>query len=589
MQKTNRQTLAVFWRHAMQYRLMVSIITIGIFVVIVCDTVKPLVYKQFFDTLFGTNVDKVDQATHYFWYIILLTLINQLVWRVICLANNYFQPRVMSDLLNTCFEYVQGHSYTFFTNHFVGSLVTRIRRYQGAFESIADQLCWNLIITGLRIVFIFAVLFYKLWILGIIMLIWTIIYLVFAYAYCTFKLKYDIAKAAQETRTTGYISDVLTNNLNIKLFVTEAIEIKIFHSITEKLFQLRKKSWDIGQYAELFQSISMVVLEFLLIRTGIHYWQKGWLTIGDLVMLTSYVRDMSHQLWDVGRSIRTIYEALADAEEMTQILYTPYEIVDEPDAQDLQVTEGCIEFQNVCVQYDGETDVLKNLNLTIRPGEHVGIVGPSGGGKSTITNVLTGLVKLKNGRILIDGQDISLVTQDSLRKNISLVSQNTQLFYRSLRDNIAYGCPDATDEEIIAASKAAQCHDFIQALSHGYAMLVGERGIKLSGGQRQRIAIARAILKNARISVLDEATSSLDSKAEYLIQDVLQGLIEGRTTICVAHRLSTIMNAHRILVVNEGQICEEGTHEELIQMPNGIYQKLWNIQAGAYDGLSIKL
>jgi ATP-binding cassette subfamily B protein len=326
----------------------------------------------------------------------------------------------------------------------------------------------------------------------------------------------------------------------------------------------------------------MVVTEFAVMYFALTAWQRGELSVGGVVLLQAYFLRLFDKLWDAGSNIRAVYEALADANEMTELLVHQHGIKDAPAADLLTGVKGAVTFDAVTFGYHSGAAVLKDFNLSIKAGERVALVGPSGGGKSTILKLIMRLYDIQQGSIRIDGKDISTVTQDSLRAALSFVPQDPILFHRSLAENIRYAKPDATDEEVIAAARLAHAHEFIERSQHGYQTLVGERGIKLSGGERQRIAIARALLKNAPILILDEATSSLDSESEMLIQDALHTLMAGRTTIVVAHRLSTIMQMDRIVVISGGGILEEGTHEELLKEHQGTYQKLWNIQAGGF-------
>jgi ATP-binding cassette subfamily B protein len=329
----------------------------------------------------------------------------------------------------------------------------------------------------------------------------------------------------------------------------------------------------------------MLLIEGIMMYLALKFWKAGRLTVGDFTLIQLYLISIFDRLWGMGKQVRSFYEALADANEMTDILLTKPEITDAPNAKKLKLTSGKIEFKNVDFRYHKNAAVFNKFNLQIRPGERVALIGPSGGGKSTIVKMLFRFHDVTGGEILIDSQDISKATQDSLRDNLALVPQDPILFHRTLMENIRYSKNNATDEEVVAAAKAAHAHEFIIASQNGYNTYVGERGIKLSGGERQRVAIARAILKNAPILVLDEATSSLDSESEHYIQDALKNLMNGKTVIVIAHRLSTIMQMDRIIVLENGKITEQGKHAELLKVEEGTYQKLWQIQAGGFSSI----
>jgi ATP-binding cassette subfamily B protein len=287
-------------------------------------------------------------------------------------------------------------------------------------------------------------------------------------------------------------------------------------------------------------------------------------------------------VWTFGKILRRTAESLSDAEEMTVVLETPYDIVDVKRPTKLKIKNGEISFENVCFAYENNGNVVDNFSLDIKSKETVALVGSSGAGKTTLIKLILRMFDIQKGKILIDGQDIAKVSQESLRQNVSLVPQDPILFHRSLMENIRYGKPTATNKEVFKASKLAHCDEFISRLEKGYETFVGERGIKLSGGERQRVAIARAILRDAPILIMDEATSSLDSESEKFIQDSLDKLMKEKTVIVVAHRLSTIKKVDRIVVIDKKKIVEDGTHNSLIQLKNGIYKKLWDIQVGGF-------
>ncbi len=586
MRKTTKQTFSLYWQHVKNYKLLGLVMIISITIGFVLEVIIPLYYKKFFDTLTITNsLSRADLASELIKIIVIILIINICSWtifRAAVHANSRFQPKIMADLANTCFNYLQQHSHKFFINRFTGSLVRRVNRLVDSFEAIADRFYWDLFPTALKIVIILIVLTFTHPLFALIILIWAIVYIAISYGFALYKLKYDIQIAEHDSRVTGDLSDAISNNLNIKLFSALRKELFRFKRLTKKQQKLRTFNWDLNGYMEAFQHGIMVALEFLVFYFAIRLWLKGQITIGDFVLIQTYLLTIFMQLWDFSRIIRDIYRRLADAEEMTEILNTPYAVQDKPQAGELTVPAGQVVFKEVSFSYTKTRMVLKNFNLEIKPQEKVGIVGPSGAGKTTLANILLRLYDVQQGKILVDEQNIADVTQNSLRENISLVPQDPILFHRTLIENIRYGKPQATKAEIAKAAKAANCHDFINQLDQGYETYVGERGIKLSGGERQRVAIARAILKNAPILVLDEATSSLDSHSEMLIQDALEKLMTGKTTIVIAHRLSTLLKMDRIIVIDDQEIVETGTHKSLLKKPNGLYRKLWQLQAGGF-------
>ena len=582
-----RATLKLYWQHVRPHRRLGAGLILVIIVGTVLATIIPIFYKQFFDILSQAGIsDPTARASliHIITMVAAVHIIQWILWRVASFLNNRFQPQVIQDLMQTCFSYLHRHSFTFFQNNFVGSLVKRINRFADAFENIADNLYWFLLKLVVQMVVILAVLFSRKPILALLILVWVILYIAINWLLTNYKFRYDQERSEAETTVTGLLADTIANHANVKLFNGYEREVKGFHRATDRVRRLRTFTWDLDTLFEGCQAALMVGLEIAMFYVGINFWQRGALTVGDFVLIQAYLLSIFDQVWNLGRTIRHMYERLAEAGEMTEILQQPHDITDHPQAHTLAVRNGEIIFDRVHFYYNHTRPVIRNLSLTIAPGEKVALVGPSGAGKSTLVKLLLRLHDVSRGKISIDGQDIAKVTQESLWQQIGFVPQEPILFHRTLRENIQYGKPKATAEEVVTAAKLAHCHEFIQESPRGYDTYVGERGVKLSGGERQRVAIARAILRNAPILVLDEATSSLDSESEHLIQQALATLMKGKTVIVIAHRLSTIMMMNRTLVIDRGAIVEEGTHAQLTRKRGGLYRRLWERQAGGFLG-----
>lgn len=502
-------------------------------------------------------------------------------WRSSGVLVAQAQTRTERDLLVQGFQGVIERSYRFFENSFVGALSRRIRRYGDAFSTIAEQVMWTMIPTTITLVGGTYALWTTSPLIAKWVIVWLMVYLVANVAFSAWKLKYDEERAERDSHQTAALADAVTNYHNVVLFNGQTQETNAFYQVSEQARLAHVRSWYLTEVNFGVQSLLLSAMEIAALLYVIKLWAQGNATIGDVALVHTVFSTMSSNLWEVGRLLRHIFEAVGNAKETVDILEEPLEIQDTPQATILPRQKGEIVYQNVDFSYGGK-HVLNGLNIIIRPGERVAFVGPSGAGKSTVVKLLMRLYDVTGGAVLVNGQDIREVSQSSLREAISLVPQDPVLFHRSIKDNIRYAKPNATDEEIIQAATRARCHDFIMRLPQGYDTFVGERGVKLSGGERQRIAIARAMLRESPILVLDEATSSLDSASEALIQEALLDVMREKTTIVIAHRLSTVMQMDRILVVDHGRIVDEGTHTELSER-NGIYKHLWDIQVGGYQ------
>jgi len=473
------------------------------------------------------------------------------------------------------------HSHEYYQNNFAGSLSTKISDVAKGSERIFDFLVFKAFRVTLMLTFpILLVLSVNLW-AGLIVGIWTASFL-----YLSVRFSRPIEKKAAifaETRSTliGKVVDAIGNISNVRLFARRSFEGQYLAKYSRKAFDASANlSWielKVNYLKGICNSIGIGSLMLCLL----YLYQIQILGLGDLMLVITVCMGITMETWMFSEEIGNYNDYKGTTQQALKILLVDHQLKDAADATQLVVTKGEIKFDKVTFKYRKNSNLFKNKTVTIKPGEKVGLVGYSGSGKSTFVNLITRFFDVDGGRILIDGQDISKVTQDSLRESISFIPQDPSLFHRTLMENIKYGKPSASEKEVIAAAKNAHAHEFILQTEKGYNSLVGERGIKLSGGQRQRIAIARAMLKASPILILDEATSSLDSVTENLIQESLAKLMSGKTTIVIAHRLSTLLEMDRILVFNQGQIIEDGTHTALLKK-EGLYHHLWNSQVGGF-------
>lgn len=578
-----RAVLKVYRHILLRHPLASGIAFIGIIIASVLSIITPLYYKQLLDLIAVTSGFRVAGPLIAILVIILgINITNWLFRRAAQFAIVGLESHGMNELSQLAFSNLLTHSYGFFINNFAGSLIRKVSRLSRSFEDITDRFFYTLLPLVVSITGIIIVLFFRSPWLGSIFFGWTLLLVTLQCILAYYKMGYSIRTAEKDSESTGALSDAISNETAIKLFTAARYEHTRFKMISDELGQMRSRAWRFDEYVNTIQGLFALAIEFGLLYAGILLWQRGIITIGDFALIQAYIISSVDQLWNFGNTLRRIYESFADATEMVDILDMPPDIEDRVGAGILTVPDGAIEFRDVRFDFKGMHMVLEHFNLSIKKGEEVGLVGPSGAGKTTVTKLLLRLYDVAAGGIYIDGQSIALVTQESVREKIALVPQEPLLFHRTLMENIRYGRRDATDAEVIHAARQAHCYEFIRTYPEGFDTYVGERGVKLSGGERQRVAIARAILKNAPILILDEATSSLDSESEALIQDALVKLMQGKTVIAIAHRLSTIMKMDRIIVMESGHIVLSGSHNELLAHGSNLYKKLWEIQAGGF-------
>lgn len=578
------RVLRVYMRYIKRHWLLLSAIIVTGVLLQAANLAAPLYLRQFFNTLStapSTSPTTMHALTTTLALIGLMWLISWLMSRLQDTANTFYEVRVMEDLYADSFSYLLEHSYGFFISNFAGTLTHRVSRFVRSFESISDTILTQFLPTFLFVSGAIGVLYLRSHVLGAILGVWAVLFILFQIYIAKIRQPSRTARAEADTKVTGTLADAISNHSTIMQFAGTSYEKGVLAGVVGIWRTATLRSWLVDGWTWGAIGLFVVAIQVGLLYGAIIYWQEGLLTVGDFVLIQSYLIGTFNQLMGIGFQLRRFYDAFAEAGEMVEILDKPHEITDKPDAKPLVVTGANIIFDDVSFSFTNVRGVLEYFNLDIPGGQKVALVGPSGAGKSTLTRLLLRMFDVKGGRIVIDGQDIREVTQESLRRAISFVPQEPILFHRSLMENIRYGREEASDAEVIEAAKKAYCNEFITQLPEQYNTLVGERGVKLSGGERQRVAIARAILKNAPILVLDEATSSLDSESESYIQKALDVLMQDKTVIVIAHRLSTIMKMDRIVVLERGAVVATGTHLELLR-ERGLYHKLWSIQAGGF-------
>jgi ATP-binding cassette subfamily B protein len=547
--------------------------------------VWPLIFKHLVDAIqqyHGISSGIFHALSPLLWVAILWMLAINVMLRISGFAAAVLMPRLEASIHKAMFEYVQQHSYHYFSSAFAGNIANKIADMSRYGSGILQTLLSVFPSAFLAIIVAFTVMTRLNPFFACILFVWFVIHMSVCCIATKNMVYYSDRHSAARNTLAGNVIDSLSNFINVTMFAHVPFERSYINHFRDKERTAYSAMELYGEMIRLLLGINCFCAEAGMIVLAISEWQKQAITIGDIVFLVSATWNITAIIWQIGMiHLPNLYRDIGTCKQAMELIRETHEISDEKDANPLQVTQGKIEFKNVSFHYNNGHKVFSDKSLVVTGGNKVGLVGFSGAGKTTFVNLILRLFNLEQGSILIDDQDIRQVTQVSLRSQIAVIPQDAILFHRSIMDNIRYGKPDASDGEVIEAAKRAHCHEFISQFEEGYDSLVGERGIKLSGGQRQRIAIARAILKNAPILILDEATSALDSITEKYIRESLSSLMAERTTIVIAHRLSTLANMDRILVFNDGKVIEDGEHAKLLAK-NGHYAKLWYMQAGGF-------
>ncbi|EEY03797.1 ABC transporter ATP-binding protein [Brucella neotomae] len=575
-----RSVLGYTFSHWRSQPLRLSAMIIGMLLATAADVLTPLYSGRLVDSLsLGSNA--WDAAIHALIALLSLGALALVSRQVTFYVLTDFTLKIMSDMAASAFRKLQRFSTDWHANAFAGSTVRKVTRGMWALDLLNDTLIIALLLSLLMLVGSVVLLAWFWPLMGLMVAIGSVLYIA-----CTIVISLGfVAPAATlanswDTRMGGALADSMSCNAVVKAFGAEAREDERLAMVVNKWRSRTRRTWLIGTLNGFIQGTNLLVMRGVIIAFALYLWTRGQAMAGDITFVLTAFFMLQGYLRDVGMHIRNLQRSVNDMEELVDIEAQSYGIADKPGAPAIRIGNGEITFNHVTFHYGRhEAALYRDFSVRIEAGERVGLVGHSGSGKTTFVKLIQRLYDVNGGAILIDGQNIADVTQASLRSQIAIVQQEPILFHRTLAENIAYARPGASQAEIEEAARLASAHDFISRLPKGYRTLVGERGVKLSGGERQRVAIARAFLADAPILILDEATSSLDSESEVLIQHAMERLMVGRTTLVIAHRLSTVRALDRLLVFDKGRIVEEGNHDALIRKSDGIYRRLFERQA----------
>ena len=525
----------------------------------------------------------LDFSVVWFWALLwpVMFAIESMTWRLSGFTGMKWFVGAFATAYESLYDYMSLHSKDYFNSRFAGSLTNKISNAVGGQEYLFSKLLWKFVPLFGSIFWYVIIAGMKSPLLGAIIAVWSTFFILINTWFAKKMQPYSVRYAEAQSNLKGRLVDSLSN---ISLVQENAYlhgEQKYIRKFIKQQYDTAKKRWWLGEWVLVINEVFIFIFMFFLIVTSVHLFQLGKVSLGVIVMAIAIMSDLSGQLFFLGSELRDAAGEYGQAKEGLDEILQGHVIVDAPNAHALEVDKGAISFNSVDFEYEN-SPVFQDFSLTIPAGQKIGLVGRSGAGKTTFVSLLLRHFDVQGGEVSIDGQNIQLVTLQSLRKAIAFVPQDTSLFHRTILENIRYSNPEASLVDVEKAAKRAQAHEFIKSLPKGYETLVGERGVKLSGGQRQRVAIARAFLKNAPILVFDEATSSLDSESEQAIQEALERLIQGRTVIAIAHRLSTLKKMDRIIIIDNGRVVEDGSPEELLVKGDGIFKEMWERQVKGF-------
>lgn len=549
---------------------------------VLSTTIAPIFVSRLLSNIANGSATMNSSTGLLLGYALILFFGNIVIFRIIIAIIYVFETRVEKGVLVQIFKHLTTKSLGYHANKMSGGIVSDTNKLKGATERFWDTLIFTAIPIITTLISVCVALSFIMWQYAIALAVLSIIIIAIIIKSQTTIAPISKQVAEKSSKITAYFADVIGNISAVKAFAREKSELKQYKAHFEEYRKSMMREMKRVLVISGVMSTMMTILNIAAFIAAIFATEYHIASIGAIYLVVSYTFSIVNELWQVSNTTRAYIRIIGDASPMISTLDEPIEITDPIDPVPLNIKNAKINFDKINFTHeDNIKPLFDNFSLTINPGEQVGLVGRSGSGKTSLARILLRFSDIKGGQITIDGQDIKNVKQSKLHKAIAYVSQEPSLFHRSIRENIAYGKPKATLEEIRNAAKQANALEFIECLPKGFDTTVGERGVKLSGGQRQRIAIARAILKDAPILVLDEATSALDSESEQLIQEALAKLMKNRTSIVIAHRLSTIAKLDRIVVIEKGKIVEQGTHSELVKNDR-VYSKLWSRQSGGF-------